>query len=842
MEFSMTSSLERMCGKAEKELKVSSLVKGKEADILYGTCGLICGILLCYLTVGKPGAAMQEIGTAFLAGGMSTLLGTTLTLVYVRQPCRSSRRTRTSPFVPVGTIMLGRIYNAKSNWKEHSVRSFIEVAVWLHIMFGTYYATSSIATGALVSTMCSVFIVTCGEKWSESLAVVQQSILRSQSSSCFSSSCSSCEKSCMSVDTIISFLSLFLAVSLGGANHFIAQRADYFMAIFVTMCSGMMFLSAAHFFFRVPKTRFVGITIENRVRNTHKNWLEHPIRSAIKTAVFLAFILLSYYYCNDILLSSSIGCVGGILTCLLSESLILISCKKKKKKSETQQAASTKKGASKLLWRGDIDWCEFTKHRSKADCWLCIAGNVYDVTKWLDRHPGGRQILLNYCGRDATDQFLAFHRQEDHRYLKLYQIGRVAPGTAPEPSKQTVAYRKLRGDLQREGLFDADLKFYIKELLIVLALLGGGIGVIASIGAVSHFTKVTIGAVLLGLGMHQAAFIGHDGLHRGITVKGAGKLFGIRDWGWKINKFLGVFCSSCIFGISSSMWTEEHSLHHSITRRPREDPQFIYLPIWLISLKELHKSVTERVGALASLEKYFMKILVPLQIYTFVPVAVLIGRTNLHIISACYAIKNFKVHDLLCQFLYWLWFVKVILAIPLLRHRVWFVFINHCVIGVLHVQLVLNHFAVECFTAEEEEGKTITRDGRGVMPWDHQQPHPTSTDPSKNGDDGGKISGDDGEAKSIGFVDLQIRTTRNIEDTWYNGWFQGGLQYQLEHHLFPMLPRHNLAVIQNRVRELCEQHGFEYKIGGVFETLALIQQDFQSNIAFFKTMLVPMDI
>jgi fatty acid desaturase len=43
----------------------------------------------------------------------------------------------------------------------------------------------------------------------------------------------------------------------------------------------------------------------------------------------------------------------------------------------------------------------------------------------------------------------------------------------------------------------------------------------------------------------------------------------------------------------------------------------------------------------------------------------------------------------------------------------------------------------------------------------------------------------------------------------------GGLNYQIEHHLFPTLPRHNLAKIRTRVMELCRKHGLVYEECGM---------------------------
>ncbi|RZC86774.1 hypothetical protein C5167_030121 [Papaver somniferum] len=44
---------------------------------------------------------------------------------------------------------------------------------------------------------------------------------------------------------------------------------------------------------------------------------------------------------------------------------------------------------------------EVTLHSSKSDCWLTIHGNVYDVTNFLEEHPGGEDVLLESAGSDT---------------------------------------------------------------------------------------------------------------------------------------------------------------------------------------------------------------------------------------------------------------------------------------------------------------------------------------------------------------------------------------------------------------------------------------------------------
>jgi cytochrome b involved in lipid metabolism len=48
---------------------------------------------------------------------------------------------------------------------------------------------------------------------------------------------------------------------------------------------------------------------------------------------------------------------------------------------------------------------ELATHNSKSDCWLAVAGHIYDVTTYFGSHPGGDGVILKYCGTDATVPF-----------------------------------------------------------------------------------------------------------------------------------------------------------------------------------------------------------------------------------------------------------------------------------------------------------------------------------------------------------------------------------------------------------------------------------------------------
>jgi fatty acid desaturase len=67
----------------------------------------------------------------------------------------------------------------------------------------------------------------------------------------------------------------------------------------------------------------------------------------------------------------------------------------------------------------------------------------------------------------------------------------------------------------------------------------------------------------------------------------------------------------------------------------------------------------------------------------------------------------------------------------------------------------------------------------------------------------------------------QVLTSRNVRGGPVTDWFLGGLNYQVEHHLFPSVPRPNLRKIQPMVREHCVKVGLPYTETGLVESYRL---------------------
>lgn len=69
---------------------------------------------------------------------------------------------------------------------------------------------------------------------------------------------------------------------------------------------------------------------------------------------------------------------------------------------------------------------EVAKHNTKEDLWVVVKGVVMDLSNWLDEHPGGPQAIMNFMGRDATEEFEMLHDDEViPKYAPQQVIGRV---------------------------------------------------------------------------------------------------------------------------------------------------------------------------------------------------------------------------------------------------------------------------------------------------------------------------------------------------------------------------------------------------------------------------------
>nr|KAF6275407.1 fatty acid desaturase 3 [Myotis myotis] len=69
-----------------------------------------------------------------------------------------------------------------------------------------------------------------------------------------------------------------------------------------------------------------------------------------------------------------------------------------------------------------------------------------------------------------------------------------------------------------------------------------------------------------------------------------------------------------------------------------------------------------------------------------------------------------------------------------------------------------------------------------------------------------------GHEKHRDWASSQLAATCNVESSPFIDWFSGHLNFQIEHHLFPTMPRHNYHRIAPLVKALCAKHGLTYEV------------------------------
>ncbi|MBP9751464.1 MAG: cytochrome b5 domain-containing protein [Candidatus Moranbacteria bacterium] len=71
---------------------------------------------------------------------------------------------------------------------------------------------------------------------------------------------------------------------------------------------------------------------------------------------------------------------------------------------------------------------EVATHKDATGCLTVIRGTVYDVTAFIDKHPGGDKNILRLCGLDGTASFEKKHggQEKPENALKGFDVGTLA--------------------------------------------------------------------------------------------------------------------------------------------------------------------------------------------------------------------------------------------------------------------------------------------------------------------------------------------------------------------------------------------------------------------------------
>jgi isopentenyl diphosphate isomerase/L-lactate dehydrogenase-like FMN-dependent dehydrogenase len=106
-----------------------------------------------------------------------------------------------------------------------------------------------------------------------------------------------------------------------------------------------------------------------------------------------------------------------------------------------------------------MDLALVAKHRSANDCWVILYNTVYDVTEFLPSHPGGKKIILQLAGRDATEEYDPVHPPGtlEENLKPEAKLGTVDPATLPKPKVDgTEKEQGAKGPPDMQSLLNLD--------------------------------------------------------------------------------------------------------------------------------------------------------------------------------------------------------------------------------------------------------------------------------------------------------------------------------------------------------------------------------------------------
>ncbi|KAK8624274.1 hypothetical protein V6N13_065623 [Hibiscus sabdariffa] len=118
---------------------------------------------------------------------------------------------------------------------------------------------------------------------------------------------------------------------------------------------------------------------------------------------------------------------------------------------------------------------QVAQHKSKNDCWLVIDGKVLNVTKFLEEHPGGEEVLMESAGKDASKEFNDIGHSKTAKILvDKYQVGviqgytssnneHVQVASTEEPTKREMSAFVIRDE--RRPKYAGLLEFIVPLLV-----------------------------------------------------------------------------------------------------------------------------------------------------------------------------------------------------------------------------------------------------------------------------------------------------------------------------------------------------------------------------------------
>ena len=398
--------------------------------------------------------------------------------------------------------------------------------------------------------------------------------------------------------------------------------------------------------------------------------------------------------------------------------------------------------------------------------WIAVKDRVYDVSNFSKEHPGG-SIIFTHAGQDATDVFSAFHPASVYRWLPRFYIGDLVKDSSETPSDahKEAEYRQditaMKSELMKARAFESSKLYYAFKVASNVALLAAAV---AAIVVLNGMPGAVIGGVLLALFLQQCGWLAHDFLHH--------QVFTNRMY----NNLAGLCIGNLWQGFSTSWWKTKHNHHHAspnvVHTQAGGDPDILTMPLLLWSEKIIEgdsEDLKDLPRFMVRHQKFFYLPLMAAARISWLLQSILSQFEPVHKYVGGLPMKIAEISTLVVHYVAIIYITSLLETVA---SRIVFQVICQSLGGLfIAVVFTVGHNAMDIFTSEE--------------------------------------------MKNTDFINLQVRSTRDITPTVFNVWFSGGLAYQVEHHIWPTLPRHSFPLASKILKRFCSKHNIPYTVQGL---------------------------
>eukprot|EP00753_Platysulcus_tardus_P021408 PLAT896.1.p1 GENE.PLAT896.1~~PLAT896.1.p1 ORF type:complete len:523 (+),score=173.82 PLAT896.1:130-1698(+) len=442
-----------------------------------------------------------------------------------------------------------------------------------------------------------------------------------------------------------------------------------------------------------------------------------------------------------------------------------------------------------------------------------IHGRLYDLAPFIERHPGGAWPLTISRGRDCTALFESYHPFTDSPASMLRKFEVATPSAGLRDVTADSRHRSPPPVRARDPFYDT-LKARVRDLfasrklsykasrprlLYYAAVLAGTAACI-----LPYWRGSWAATVLFALGSWLCGAMGHDGAH-----------FAVSRTSPLGNLAAGLGMS---FLTSPLFWYYQHDVgHHVHTNDVDGDPDLHhYLPMYRV-----HRSFSStRFTALqrSPLWVYLCYCLTTFGLVLYIPPQVLashhfhvtpvltLGRT-----AVAVQVAHVAVYALLVAVMPLLLAVSsaaslsVSLFAGVAARLLLYVMITGFLFGWFSQVNHLNEHAIAAGAA-----------AAAAAAEDEDSSGSSSGSESENGEDSS-------DAAWSGWAKRQVETSNNYAlHSWLWTWLSNGLNYQIEHHLFPAINHEHLPLIAPIVQATCKEFGVHYRC---FPTMTAIAKE-----------------